>query len=1460
MKLDAAGGVVWQKAYGAAGADYAAGIEPAAGGGFWLGMTSGDNGVVLRLDDSGGVVWQKRYEIASQPWTLQSLVPTSDGGLLLAGERRVSDIVTWWLDPLILKLDGSGAIVWGKRFSSGSHHGNQLRVVEGPAGGAVALVSISYGTSSATDLVGLDAAGTAIWKRRLATPSWAQSLWRTPDAGYVVAVSTQTSYGSVVVKLDASANEEWSRAYDRGGVAQFRPVPGGGYVLGGTTSSLVPAGHDADLWIARTDDSGLTESPCRISQSVTGLASPPPVVQGATDTALAQPGAVLVMPTTAAVQAYAATSGECVNADDDSDGVPNVSDNCPDVPNPLQDDLDQDGLGDLCDADDDGDGVPDTQDNCPLVSNSSQADADADGAGDACDPCPLDAGNDADGDTVCGNLDNCPLVYNPTQADADADGIGDACDTCPSDPGGGGLGCSTWARNYGTSQREEAGFAEPTADGGFVVLGSVGGDLVVLKLDSTGAVQWQKRLGGSGYESPKAIRQVAGGGYVLLATTQSFGAGWIDVWIVKLDAAGGVVWQKAYGAAGSDYAAGIEPAAGGGFWLGMTSGDNGVVLRLDDSGGVVWQKRYEIASQPWTLQSLVPTSDGGLLLAGERRVSDIVTWWLDPLILKLDGSGAIVWGKRFSSGSHHGNQLRVVEGPAGGAVALVSISYGTSSATDLVGLDAAGTAIWKRRLATPSWAQSLWRTPDAGYVVAVSTQTSYGSVVVKLDASANEEWSRAYDRGGVAQFRPVPGGGYVLGGTTSSLVPAGHDADLWIARTDDSGLTESPCRISQSVTGLASPPPVVQGATDTALAQPGAVLVMPTTAAVQAYAATSGECVNADDDSDGVPNVSDNCPDVPNPLQDDLDQDGLGDLCDADDDGDGVPDTQDNCPRASNPSQTDSDGDGIGDVCDPCPLDAGNDADGDTVCGNIDNCPLVYNPTQADADADGIGDACDTCPFDAANDADRDGRCANIDNCPTVANPGQQDGDGDGRGDACDNCPTVPNADQADPDGDGLGSACDPCPLSPDNDVDHDGLCGNVDNCPLVANPGQLDADADGIGDACDGCPLDPQNDRDGDRACGNADNCPTVFNHAQRDQDGDGIGDLCDVCPSISNPSQQDADGDGAGDACDCQPQDPGDRRPGDVTGVLAQKGAGGTLTLDLDAVGCRGRRVFHHQGNHRLARPVVVRGLRGDGCPRALARGCGESTGRAGVLLPDSGPELRLRLRPARVHFGGGGEGQRETGSLHRSISHRRARQLGHEGLRHRERILFEDAHLGRSGPIDPGGALLRRRLLAVQPAGAQVDLRGAGRSPRRAARGGIPDREQRRRRLRLRVVDERDHVQPAVDDEPAARGRRRGPCGDVLDRRVRNGHRPCRRYRSNSGQPAPRHGVGRRAVPARRALIPARFGADRIERRRAGAGARSRSRDGGSRVEAPSPSPWAAPGEDRRRPWSRSATTDR
>jgi hypothetical protein len=86
----------------------------------------------------------------------------------------------------------------------------------------------------------------------------------------------------------------------------------------------------------------------------------------------------------------------------------------------------------------------------------------------------------------------------------------------------------------------------------------------------------------------------------------------------------------------------------------------------------------------------------------------------------------------------------------------------------------------------------------------------------------------------------------------------------------------------------------------------------------------------------------DNCPDDPNPGQEDDDADGTGNVCD-------------NCPIDPNPGQEDDDSDGSGDVCDPCPYDPDNDADGDGLCGDVDLCPSE-NPEGVDANGDGCTD------------------------------------------------------------------------------------------------------------------------------------------------------------------------------------------------------------------------------------------------------------------------------------------------------------------------------------------------------------------------------------------------------------------------------------------------------------------------------------------------------------------------
>ena len=122
-------------------------------------------------------------------------------------------------------------------------------------------------------------------------------------------------------------------------------------------------------------------------------------------------------------------------SDGDEDGVTNDLDNCQDVANANQADLDQDGKGDVCDADIDGDGVSNADETAQGTS-SDKADSDGDGVLDGEDALPLDASesSDRDGDGTGDNADAFPDDSAETQ-DSDGDGVGDVAD--PDDDGDG---------------------------------------------------------------------------------------------------------------------------------------------------------------------------------------------------------------------------------------------------------------------------------------------------------------------------------------------------------------------------------------------------------------------------------------------------------------------------------------------------------------------------------------------------------------------------------------------------------------------------------------------------------------------------------------------------------------------------------------------------------------------------------------------------------------------------------------------------------------------------------------------------------------------------------------------------------------------------------------------------------------------------------------------------------------
>lgn len=316
-------------------------------------------------------------------------------------------------------------------------------------------------------------------------------------------------------------------------------------------------------------------------------------------------------------------------------------------------------------------------------------------------------------------------------------------------------------------------------------------------------------------------------------------------------------------------------------------------------------------------------------------------------------------------------------------------------------------------------------------------------------------------------------------------------------------------------------------------------------------------------DLDGVLDGLDNCPNLPNSDQLNLDNDAFGDLCDDDADGDGVEDISDDCPMgevgwgANQNTDHDSDGcrdlnedldddeDGILDSNDLCPKGpigwisteetdierdgcSDVDSDGDTFVDQADNCPNIANPTQADLDNDNIGDVCD-------DDKDGDGVAIPDDNCPH--GPDQwisftwNDYDGDG---------CLDSTDDDDDDDDGVLDVDDSCLLGEKNWIDAEGIIDH-DSDGCLDSTEDDDDDNDGKKDPFDRCPrgliglAQPGQDRDDD-------GCIDAVEDDDDDQDG--VLDPLDNCPN-SNPDDQissdgcsefqlDGDGDGVFNAYD--------------------------------------------------------------------------------------------------------------------------------------------------------------------------------------------------------------------------------------------------------------------------------------------------------------------------------------
>jgi hypothetical protein len=377
---------------------------------------------------------------------------------------------------------------------------------------------------------------------------------------------------------------------------------------------------------------------------------------------------------------------------------------------------------------------------------------------------------------------------------------------------------SQWAKTLGGSGAEEAYSIQQTSDSGYILAGRTGSfgagsrDFLVVKLSSGGTIQWEKTFGGTNEDTAYSIQETYdskyGSGYIVAGETKSFGAGNYDFVLLKLNSSGAVQWQKTLGGSTWDMAYSVIQASDTNYVVAGTTASYGagagdfLVAKVTIGGGIQWARTfggtgYEVAN------AVQESSDGGYILAG--YTDSFGAGRNDFLIVKVNSSGAFEWAKTY--GGVNNDEAFSIQQTSDGGYIVAGYSWTSASDTDdflILKLSSSGVIQWQKTFGVvETWreerAYSIQQTSDGGYIVTGSTLDDYGGppwgfYLIKLTNSGSVQWERIFykSREGANSIVQTSDGGYAVAGI--------DDTEVLIAKFDSSGGIEEPCPRIRDIT------------------------------------------------------------------------------------------------------------------------------------------------------------------------------------------------------------------------------------------------------------------------------------------------------------------------------------------------------------------------------------------------------------------------------------------------------------------------------------------------------------------------------------------------------------------------------------------------------------------------------------------------------------------------------------
>jgi hypothetical protein len=342
-------------------------------------------------------------------------------------------------------------------------------------------------------------------------------------------------------------------------------------------------------------------------------------------------------------------------------------------------------------------------------------------------------------------------------------------------------------QTYGGKQSEYASFAVETNDNGFLIAGftnSYGAgdaDIWLLKIDSNGVPEWNKTYGTPGFETSHYIIKTDDNAYLITGRTNYYGAGDLDLLLLKVDQDGNLLWNRTMGGAGDEWMWEIEKTNDGGYVLAGRTNSYGTslndywLLKTDAEGNPEWNVTLG-GIEDDRARSLLITDDGGYLIHGWSRSYGAGN--LDFWLVKTDQNGNPQWNKTYG-GIENERGIPLIKSNDGGYVLAGSTASYGAGANDfyLVKTDVNGDMIWNKTFGGESGetAGYLLNTVDGGYALVGYTE-SFGAgkrdiYMVLTDSEGNLVWNKTFggpETEGVDFCIDTLDGGYLIGGHTQS--------------------------------------------------------------------------------------------------------------------------------------------------------------------------------------------------------------------------------------------------------------------------------------------------------------------------------------------------------------------------------------------------------------------------------------------------------------------------------------------------------------------------------------------------------------------------------------------------------------------------------------------------------------------------------------------------------------------